>query len=160
MAKKQRKDKLDGYLLVDNRRNARHYYDILNCYTAGIELKGAEVKSIRADRPSLKEAYCFFKNNELFLNGLYVKPYAPAAYYNHDPKRLRKLLLEKPELRKLQKQKKEKSLTIVVLYLVEKRGWIKVGIALARGKKQFDKRRAIKDRDIKRRAQKEGYHLS
>lgn len=160
MTKKQPKDKLDGHLLVDNRREARHHYDILDRYTAGIELKGAEVKSIRADRPSLKETYCLFKNNELFLSGLYLKPYAPAAHYNHDPKRLRKLLLEKRELRKLQKQKAEKSLTIIVLYLIEKKKWIKAGIALARGKKQFDKRHAIKARDIKRRAQREGYHLS
>ena len=129
-------------------------------YIAGLELKGPEVKSIRADRPSLKETYCFFKNNELLLSGLYLKPYAPAAHYNAEPKRLRKLLLTRRELRKLQKQKKEKSLTIIVLYLIQKRGWIKEGIALARGKKQFDKRHAIKERDIKRRTQREGHHLS
>ncbi|MEM9569454.1 MAG: SsrA-binding protein SmpB [Bacteroidota bacterium] len=160
MANKQSKDKLDGYLLVDNRRHARHHYDIVDRYIAGLELKGPEVKSIRADRPSLKETYCFFKNNELLLSGLYLKPYAPAAHYNAEPKRLRKLLLTRRELRKLQKQKKEKSLTIIVLYLIQKRGWIKVGIALARGKKQFDKRHAIKERDIKRRTQREGHHLS
>lgn len=160
MANKQSKDKLDGALLVDNRRQARHHYDILDHHIAGLELKGPEVKSIRADKPSLKETYCFFKNNELLLSGLYVKPYAPAAHCNHEPKRLRKLLLTKRELRKLQKQKEEKSLTIIVLYLIQKRGWIKVGIALAKGKKQFDKRHAIKERDVKRRTQREGYLLS
>lgn len=160
MVNKQAKDNVDGRVLVDNRRHVRHHYDILDRYTAGLELKGPEVKSIRADKPSLKETYCFFKRNELFLSGLYVKPYTPAAHYNHEPKRLRKLLLTRRELRKLQKQKEEKSLTIIVLYLIQQRGLIKAGIALARGKKQFDKRHALKERDIKRRTQREGYHLS
>lgn len=150
MAKKQQKEKLNGHILVDNRRNAKYDYEIIERYTAGIELKGSEVKSIRAHRPSLKETYCFFKNNELFLHSLYLKPYLPAAHYNHDPKRLRKLLLNKNEIRRLKKQKEEKSRTIIVLYLIEQKGWIKAGIALAKGKKEYDKRHAIKARDIER----------
>ena len=127
-------------------------YDILATYRAGIQLYGPEVKSIRLGRVNLQDAYCFFKDKELWLTGMHISPYRPAAQANLPAKRPRKLLLKKQELRKLEKQKLEKALTIVgIRVLMCAKGLIKVDIALARGRKKHDKRAAIKRRELDRR---------
>ncbi|MGB1121465.1 MAG: SsrA-binding protein SmpB [Saprospiraceae bacterium] len=118
---------------------------------AGIQLTGTEIKSIRLGKASLTEAYCRFKGDELFIYGMHISEYTEGTYNNHDPIRVRKLLLHKRELKKLQRRVVEKGVTIVPyrLYLSE-RGMAKVEIALATGKKSYDKRNVMKERDSKR----------
>ncbi len=125
-------------------------YNILERYTAGIVLHGAEVKSLRLRNANLKGSHCYFYNNELWLSGMHIGPYAPAPHYKQSPTRSRKMLLKKHELRKLQKKKTEKTLTIIPIRLFLNNNKIKVEIALAQGKKKYDKRATIKDRDVKR----------
>ena len=124
-------------------------------YTAGIVLKGTEIKSIRMNKASLQEAYCFFYQDALWLKGMHISPYLYGNMYNHQEKRDRKLLLEKKELQKLLKSQ-EKGQTMIPLRLfINQRGLAKIEIALARGKKRYDKRQAIKERDAERIANKE-----
>ncbi|MEX2589594.1 MAG: SsrA-binding protein, partial [Chitinophagales bacterium] len=139
----EKKDNLN----IKNRK-ARFEYEILDKYTAGIQLTGSEIKSIRSGEANLKEAYCFFRKNELYIKNMHIAEYTHGGVYNHDPLRVRKLLLTKKELKKLlEKKKKDKSLTIVALRLfISKRGFAKLNIALAKGKKIHDKRHSIKER--------------
>ncbi|MEM7174030.1 MAG: SsrA-binding protein SmpB [Bacteroidota bacterium] len=126
-------------------------YEILKKYTAGLVLKGPEIKSIRMGKANLTDAYCYFTKGELWAKGIHITTYKPASYANHDPDRVRKLLLHKKELNKLKKEKQEKSYTIVPLQLfINTKGWAKLDIALAKGKKNYDKRAAIKERDLQR----------
>jgi SsrA-binding protein len=126
-------------------------YEFLDKYTAGIKLTGTEIKSIRAGKANLIDAYCYFTNGELYIQGMHVSEYAWGGYTNHEPKRDRKLLLNKKELLKLQKRSQEKGLTIIAYRLfVNEKGLAKLDIALARGKKQFDKREDIKKKDATR----------
>ena len=132
-------------------KKARYEYQFLDTYEAGIQLKGTEIKSIRNGHTNLNDAYCLFANGELTIRSLYIKEYEYGNQENHEPRRTRKLLLKKQELKKLDKRVKERGFTIVPyrLYITE-RGFAKVEIALAQGKKSYDKRDSIKQKDQKR----------
>lgn len=126
-------------------------YTVLDKYTAGIKLLGTEIKSIREGKVNLNEAFCVFLGDILYVRSLHISEYSHGSFYNHEAKRDRILLLNKKELRKLHTQMKEKGLTLVPLYLfVNDRGFAKLEIALAQGKKLFDKRESIKARDTTR----------
>lgn len=132
-------------------RRAEFEYHFLDTYEAGIALTGTEIKSLRGGNANINDAFCFFENGELYIKSMYIKEYAFATYFNHEARRTRKLLLRKLELRKLERRVKERGLTIVPyrLYFSE-RGFAKLEIALAQGKKSYDKRESIKDKDQKR----------
>lgn len=126
-------------------------YNLLDRYEAGIILKGTEIKSIRSSHANLKDAFCYFKDGELYIKNLHISPYEFGNLVNHDALSLRKLLLKKRELYKLQTKVKERGLTIIpVRIFINERGFAKIEIALARGKKSFDKRESIKQKDAKR----------
>lgn len=136
--------------IIATNRKARHDYHISDEVEAGIVLVGTEVKSIREGRVSLKESYADIKNNEVFLRNLNITPYKFAYYDNHEPMRTRKLLLHRREIDKLTIKTKERGFTIVPLKIYFKNGKIKVQLGLAKGKKLYDKRQTIKDRDMQR----------
>ncbi|MBL6665980.1 SsrA-binding protein SmpB [Flavobacteriaceae bacterium] len=133
-------------------KKARFEYEILDQFTAGIVLTGTEIKSIRDSKASIAESFCEFnENGELFAVNMYIEEYAFGTRFNHRPRGSRKLLLQKKELNKLLKQVKNSGLTIVPLKLfINDKGFAKMLIALARGKKLYDKRDTLKDRDNKR----------
>lgn len=133
-------------------KKARFSYEILDTYTAGIVLTGTEIKSIRASKASIAESFCEFnEQGELFVINMTVQEYDYGNHFNHKPKAERKLLLNKKELRKLEKEVKNTGLTIVPLKLfINDKGFAKLQIALVKGKKLFDKRDTIKDRENKR----------
>ena len=132
-------------------KRARFDYEILDKYTAGIVLTGTEIKSIRLGKASIAESFCEFNNGELFVINSNIEEYLFGTHYNHKAKSERKLLLNKKELRKLEKDSENKGLTIVPLRLfTNEKGLAKLEIALCRGKKNFDKRETMKDRDTKR----------
>ncbi len=133
-------------------KKARFLYEILDKYTAGIVLTGTEIKSIRSSKASIAESFCEFNDRgELFVINMTIEEYAFGNYYNHRPKAERKLLLNKKELKKLLKDSQNKGLTIIPLRLfINDKGYAKLNIALAKGKKLYDKRETIKDRDNKR----------
>ncbi|WP_133672884.1 SsrA-binding protein SmpB [Maribacter caenipelagi] len=136
---------------IKNKR-ARFEYELLDKYTAGIVLAGTEIKAIREGRASISESFCEFNNrDELFVINMQIDEYSHASHFNHKPKAERKLLLQKRELKKLSKEVNTSGLTIVPLRVfVNERGFAKMQIALAKGKKLYDKRESIKDRDNKR----------
>ncbi len=136
---------------IKNKR-ARFEFEILDQYIAGIVLTGTEIKSIRNNKASIVESFCEFnENEELFAVNMYIEEYAFGSRFNHQPRGSRKLLLNKKELKKLNKEIKKSGLTIVPLKLyINDKGFAKMLIALARGKKLYDKRETIKDRDNKR----------
>ena len=135
---------------IKNRR-ASFDYEFIERYTAGIVLSGTEIKSIRAGKASLVDSYCYFVNNELYVRNMNVSEYWWGSYNRHDPKRDRKLLLTKRELRKLQRATREQGLTIVALMIfISDNGYAKLDIALARGKREYDKRESIKEKDMRR----------
>jgi SsrA-binding protein len=144
------KDQYKKIVNIKNRR-AEHEYFFLQELEAGIMLTGTEIKSIRAGYANLNDAYCSFEQGELYVRGLHISEYSNGTYYNHEAKRMRKLLLKKNELKKLERKLKEKGFTIVPfkLYTTE-RGFAKLGIALAQGKKNYDKRQTLKERDVKK----------
>lgn len=134
-------------------RNKRATYDfeILDTYIAGIVLTGTEIKSLRLGKASLTDCYCYFHNGELFVRGMNIAEYHWGTYNNHSPKRDRKLLLEKRELARLARASQDAGLTIVGLRMfINERGLAKVVIGLARGRKSFDKREYLKEKDAKR----------
>ncbi|MBT8260851.1 MAG: SsrA-binding protein SmpB [Flavobacteriaceae bacterium] len=133
-------------------KKARFEYEILDKYTAGIVLTGTEIKSIRQSKASIAESFCEFnEQGELFIINMTIEEYAWGTHYNHKPKASRKLLLNKRELKKLEKEIKNVGLTIIPLKLfINEKGFAKLEIALAKGKKLYDKRDTIKDRDNKR----------
>ena len=133
-------------------KKAKFEYEILDKYTAGLVLSGTEIKSIRQSKASIAESFCEFNDaGELFVINMTIEEYTFGNYYNHKPKAERKLLLNKRELKKLQKDVQAKGLTIVPLLLfINENGLAKLEIALAKGKKIYDKRDTIKDRDTKR----------
>lgn len=139
--------------LVSNRR-ARHDYEILETFEAGIVLQGTEIKSLRDNGGSLSEAYVRVIGSEIWLIGSNIAPYRFGNIYNHEEKRDRKLLMHKREIAKLRTAIQEKGLTIIPLGLYLKKGRVKVRIAIAKGKKHEDKRAAIKERDDKRQMSK------
>ncbi|MCF0190983.1 MAG: SsrA-binding protein [Marinilabiliaceae bacterium] len=135
---------------VKNRR-ATFDYEIIDKFIAGIQLYGTEIKSIRNGHASLVDSYCYFHNSELWVKGMNIAEYFYGTYNNHIPTRERKLLLHKKELVKLERKIKEQGLTIVPLRMfINERGYAKLDIALCRGKKEYDKRESLKEKDAKR----------
>ena len=156
MAKTNKKSQpSDGFKVMADNRQARFTYKILDSYEAGIALKGTEVKSIRAGKVNLRDGYAQVKNGEVWLLNVHISPHNMTNQaYNHDPRRPRRLLLHKAEIRKLIGKVEEKGLTLVPLKLYLKKGRVKVNIAIGRGKKLHDKRESLKqkqeNRDIAR----------
>ncbi len=139
--------------MLKNRR-ARHDYELLDTFEAGLVLTGSEVKSLRQGRGSLTEAYGRVQGRELYLEGLSIPPYEQASYNNHEPERPRKLLLHRHEIDTIRRALDRKGLTLVPIRLYFKGGRAKVEIALARGKKLYDKRRQEAERDAKRQIER------
>lgn len=139
----------EGKLVAQNKK-ARHDYHVEETFEAGIVLQGTEIKAIRAGRINLKDSFARVQNGELFLHNMHVSPYEQGNRYNHDPLRTRKLLLHKKEIAKLLGQTKEQGYSIVPLKLYLKNGFAKVLIGLAKGKKNYDKRQDLKQKDAKR----------
>ena len=139
-----------GRKLIASNRKARHDYTILDTYEAGIALFGTEVKSLRAGRASLVDAFGQEKEGELFLHGLHIPEYDRGTWTNHEPRRNRKLLLKRDELNRLLSKVREGGLTLVPLSMYFSDGWAKVELALARGKKSYDKRQDLAKRDADR----------
>lgn len=133
-------------------KKARFEYEILDTYTAGIQLTGTEIKSIRASKARITESFCEFNDQGvLFVINMFIEEYVNGNIYNHKPKSERRLLLNKRELKKLQKETQNVGLTIIPLRLfLTDKGWAKLDIALCKGKKMHDKRNTLKDRDNKR----------
>ncbi|HRY99108.1 MAG TPA: SsrA-binding protein SmpB [Bacteroidales bacterium] len=140
-------------------KKSEYAYFLVESFTAGIVLTGSEIKSIREGKANLADAYCQFKDNELFVINMHIAEYTMASHYNHEPKRERKLLLTRRELKKLMGKVQEKGFTIIptVLYINDK-GLAKLEIALARGKHFYDKRESIKDKDLKRELDRSRRH--
>jgi len=134
---------------VSNRK-ARHDYFILDTVEAGLMLKGTEVKSLRSGNANLQDSHAVIKNGEVWLLGMHISPYEHGSYLNHEPRRTRKLLLSKREIRRLLTKVQEKGLTLIPLSIYFKGPYAKVELAVAAGKKSYDKREAIKQRDAKR----------
>ena len=134
-------------------KKARFDYEILDTYVAGIQLVGTEIKAIREGKASITESFCEFNDkDELFVINMTIQEYSHATHFNHNPKSERKLLLNRSELKKLSKEVRNTGLTIIPLKVfITDRGFAKMQIGLAKGKKQFDKRETIKDRDNKKR---------
>lgn len=146
--------------VVTQNKKAFHDYFILDTYEAGIELKGTEIKSVRLGHVNLKDAFIRFKNDEAFIENMHIAPYEQGNIFNHEPLRNRKLLLHKKQIKKLQREVKENGLTVVPTKLYFNTSKLKVEIALARGKKLYDKRQDLKAKDAKRdieRALKNAY---
>ena len=144
----------DGKVIASNRK-ARHNYHIISTLEAGIVLKGTEVKSIREGNVNLKDGYARIIKSEIFLLSMHISPYKQASIFNHDPLRDRKLLLNKKEIRKIIGKVEEKGMTLVPLSLYFRNGKIKVKLALARGKRLYDKRESIAKRDFEREKRRE-----
>jgi SsrA-binding protein len=139
-----------GRKLIASNRKARHDYEILDKYEAGIVLTGTEVKSLRAGRASLVDGYAIIKNGEVWLEGVHIAEYAEGTWTNHAPRRIRKLLLNRMEINRLIGKIKEGGLTLVPLEMYFSDGRAKVELALARGKKAYDKRQTLAKRDADR----------
>ncbi len=137
-------------MILANNKKAFFDYFIEDRYEAGIELVGSEVKSIKAGQASIKEAFIRIINNEIFIMGMSVTPWKYGSVYNPDERRVRKLLLNKAEIRKIHENVKQKGYTIVPLNVHLSKGYVKVEIALARGKKNYDKREDLAKKDQKR----------
>jgi len=132
-------------------KKAWHDYEIIDKFVAGMQLTGTEIKSIRAGKATLVDSYCYFNQGELYVKGMHVTEYDFGSIYNHFPKRDRKLLLTHRELRRLEKTVREKGLTIIALRIfIAKSSYAKLEIALARGKKEYDKREDLKKKDTQR----------
>lgn len=136
-------------------RKARHDYFIEDEYEAGLVLKGTEVKSLRLGKVNLKDSYARIKDGEVFVYQMHIGPYPFAHYDNHDPLRTRKLLLHKQEIKRINAKVNEKGHTLVPLKIYFKAGKVKISLALAKGKRQYDKREAIKRRDEQRELARE-----
>ncbi|MEL0334991.1 MAG: SsrA-binding protein SmpB [Flavobacteriales bacterium] len=135
---------------IKNKR-AKFDYEWLDTYTAGLQLVGTEVKSIRMGKASIAEAYCYMTGGELYIKGMNVTEWSHGNIFNHDPIRERKLLLSKRELDKIDKALKDQGITVVPTKLfISEKGWIKLNIAVAKGKKNYDKRQSLKEKDAKR----------
>ena len=136
-------------------KKAFHDYEILDKYVAGLQLQGTEIKSIRLGKVSLVESYCLFQNNELYVRGMQIADYAWSSFNKHVPGRDRKLLLNRNELKKLQRKTRESGLTIITLRIfMADSGYSKLEIGLAKGKKEYDKRETIKRKDTQRQMER------
>ncbi len=137
-------------ILIKNKR-ATFDYEIIDSYQSGIVLTGTEIKSVRMAKVSLVDTFCYFADNELWVKNMHIAEYAWGSYNNHDPQRDRKLLLNRKELNKLERNSKVKGNTIIVTRMyINDRGLAKVMVALAKGKRQYDKRQDLKQKDAKR----------
>jgi SsrA-binding protein len=137
--------------IVIRNKKASHDYEFLDKYIAGIKLLGTEIKSIRLGKATIADSYCFFSNSELYIKGMHIAEYWWGNLNNHDPLRERKLLLTKRELRKIARKVKETGLTIIVIKVfINDRGLAKAEIAIAKGKKEYDKRETLKRKDSER----------
>jgi SsrA-binding protein len=139
-----------GRKVVASNRKARHDYAILDTYEAGVALTGTEVKSLRAGRASLVDAFAQERDGEIYLHGMHIPEYAQGTWTNHEPRRTRKLLLNRLEINRLIGKLKESGLTLVPLSLYFSDGWAKVEVGLAKGKKSYDKRQDLAKRDAER----------
>ncbi len=140
--------KQSGELLIQENKEARFHYEILDTYEAGIVLIGSEVKSIRGKNVRLKDSYVAFIRDEPFLQNAHIAPYKSGGYANHEPERLRKLLLHRAEVDYLQATVREKGLSVIPLKIYFKNGRVKILLGLGKGKKIHDKRESIKKRDV------------
>lgn len=139
-----------GRKVVATNRRARHDYTILDTYEAGIALTGTEVKSLRAGRVSLVDAFAQVEDGEVYLHGMHIPEYTHGTWTNHEPRRVRKLLLHRMEINRLVGKVRESGLTLVPLSVYFSNGWAKVELGLARGKKAYDKRQTLAKRDAER----------
>lgn len=147
----------DKKIQVNNRR-ASYDYIFLETYTAGIQLVGTEIKSIRAGKASLSDAWCYFAGDQLYVRGMNISTYAWGSWKQHEPARDRKLLLTKRELRHLKAEDSKKGVTIIAVRMfIAENGYAKLTIALAKGKKEYDKRQSIKEKDMRREMQRNDY---
>lgn len=144
----------DGRKMVARNRKARHEFEILDTFEAGLVLKGPEVKSLREGNVSFQDAFAMVENGELWLYNLHISPYEPANRMNVDPTRTRKLLLRKHEIAELAEKVQQKGLTLVPLDLYFRRGYAKVTLAVAKGRKLHDKREKLKRKTMEREAEK------
>jgi SsrA-binding protein len=140
--------------LIANNKKAFHEYHVLETYKTGIVLTGTEIKSIRAGKVSMNDSHARIEKGEVFLYGLQISPYDKGGYNNHSPDRVKKLLLNKSEIKKLLGKIKESGLTLIPLKLYFERCWVKVDLGLCQGKKLHDKRAAISERDGKRQIER------
>jgi SsrA-binding protein len=132
-------------------KKAGFEYILLQKFTAGMQLTGTEVKSVRLGNANINDAFCFFKGEELYIRNMNIGTFKQGSIYNHEPLRVRKLLLKKKELVKIKNKSSEKGVTIIPIKIFEsERGFLKIEIALGQGKKSFDKRESIKERDVER----------
>ena len=140
-----------GFKVISDNRQARYLYEILETFEAGIELVGTEVKSIRAGKVNLRDGYGLIRNGEALLINVHISPYqASGQYFNHDPRRTRKLLLHRREISKLVGKLEQQGLTLVPLKMYFKGSWVKVSLGLGKGKKLHDKRETLKRRQDQR----------
>lgn len=146
-------NKSEERIAISNRK-ARFEYEILDTFESGIVLVGSEVKSLRQGKANLQDSYALVKNGEVWLLNMHINPYEQANQFNHDPLRTRKLLLNKSEIAKLQIKTNEKGLTLIPLKLYFKKGIAKVELGIGKGKKLYDKRESIKERDVTREMQR------
>ncbi|MEA1940306.1 MAG: SsrA-binding protein SmpB [Candidatus Caldatribacteriota bacterium] len=140
---------------IATNRKARYEYHILDTYEAGLVLKGTEVKSLREGKVSLRESFAQFEKNELYITNMHISPYRFGNIFNVEPKRKRKLLLHQREIKRLKGQIEEKGLTLIPLRIYFKRGNAKIELALAKGKKLYDKRHALAEKDAQREVERE-----
>ncbi len=147
------KDPKSPYRVIADNRGARYHYEITDTVEAGIALVGTEVKSLRAGRASLVDGFAEVDGGEVFLHGVHIPVYTQGTWTNHEPRRIRKLLLHREEIAKIDGKVRERGFTLVPLALYFKDGKAKVEIGLARGKKSYDKRQAIAERTAKREAE-------
>jgi SsrA-binding protein len=144
-----------GEKVIAQNRRARHEYHVLEHFEAGIELVGTEVKSLREGHITLKDSYADVENGQMFLVGVHINPYEQGNIYNHEPERIRRLLMHKREIVKLGARVAEKGLTLIPLSVYFKQGRVKVEIALCQGKHTVDKRDTIREREVKREIERE-----
>jgi SsrA-binding protein len=141
----------DGYKVISDNRQARHEYEVLETFETGVELLGSEVKSIRQGKVNLRDGFALIRGGEVWLHNVHISPHETTnKAYNHEAKRARKLLMRRDEIRKLIGKVEQQGLTLVPLKLYLKRGWIKLNLALVRGKKLHDKRDSLKQKEAKR----------
>jgi SsrA-binding protein len=142
----------EGVQVVERNKKARFEYDIEDTLEAGLVLKGSEVKSVREGKVSLDGAYCQQdRNGDMIVHGMYIKPYEQAGHFNHEPRRNRRLLMRKKEIRRWADEAQQNRYTIVPLALYFREGWAKLKIGLAKGRQKHDKRQVMKEREQKRR---------
>ena len=145
----------DSIKLIANNKKAYHYYFIEEAYEAGISLHGTEVKSLRMGKCSVKESFVRIQNGEVYIYGMNISPYEKGNIFNKDPLRIRKLLLHRSEINKMEAKLKEKGLTLVPIKVYFKDSLVKVEIGMARGKKLYDKRQDIAKKDQRREAERD-----